>query len=278
METNEQVRPLTPEEEVAQAQALLNVARAKRAAAAELKEQQARAELAAYQAKEAAQIVAAAKAQEEFQQKILKRKKKEAEAEAEKIRIENEHQKELEQATAKAEAERQVIVAHNDNLKRLTELAHQEEQEAQQLINDALAAAARANELREQTGVTINPTDEYYTHPLRRFLSVNDICAPDKPTAQSAVNSAPPLSSRKTHPIEDRSLSVEVEDMIRRELKINANRTTLDRLASIFNGAVLVEATRAAIEVCKATPISHDTLLQIIEQYADRPIVGASNG
>jgi hypothetical protein len=79
--------------------------------------------------------------------------------------------------------------------------------------------------------------------------------------------------------MEDRGLSVEVEGMILQALHINANRTTLDRLASIFTQEALINSTRVAIAQAQQQPMSHDQLLQLLEDLANNTSpVGGSNG
>lgn len=269
----DEMTQITPEQEIAHAQSILDAARAKRAAAAELNEQQARAEIAAYKAREEAQIAAAKAKQEEVQRKFLERQKKEAEAEAEKARMEAEHQRGLEAVAAKAEAERQAIQAHNDQLKRLTEEAYMAEQEAKQLVDAALAAAQRANQLREETGVTVNPEDGYFEHPLRKFIKPVDIYAEDKPSVAPVAVQVAPQPSRKVKREVDYSASGELEQLFRKELKITVNGGKLDTLSATFTYEALIKAARTAVSTFKTTPMSADGLLALIETLADAPEV-----
>lgn len=277
-------QPLTPEMELQRAQERLDQARQRVAEANAARIASAQAELKAFEARQETERAAAKAAAEAAEAKWVEinRKKREDEARAE--AAERKRKAQLEAEIAKREEEARIAAEHTEKLRRLAELAFQEEQAALQIQNEAIASAQRAKEFQEQTGVVLSPDDEYRNHPLRKFIAVTDICAPNKPATPAPVQAEKPAVSRRKSKVEvDYSASGDLESLLRKELHLNVSTTKLDALASTFTYDSLMEAAHEAVARAKVHPTSCDALLVLIEAMADgrvaiHPIVGGSNG
>ena len=274
-----------------------------------------RAKVAALDA-ERQRVAAAEKAEYERIEAIhIARRAADREAEAKLIREENARNQELQRQIAVAEEEQRVIRVREQKLQQIMQEADSIERAAQAATAAALADLTSI-EAGVPSVIQVDGTsdDEHKRHPLARFFQsssepvvpVNDGSLSSERTSQDQhradlitnsiesgvypVHSAPQsaatpvpavevLPHRRAKPMEDRGLSVEVEGMILQALHINANRTTLDRLASIFTQEALINSTRVAIAQAQQQPMSHDQLLQLLEDLANNTSpVGGSNG
>lgn len=96
-------------------------------------------------------------------------------------------------------------------------------------------------------------------------------------TAQPTPEVAPVKTARKSkrNQYVDSTVSKALELLIKTELGIAANPSTLDRLSSEFEEVFLIAAARIVIAQAKVQPMSHDSLMFLIEQLADSsPMVG----
>jgi hypothetical protein len=222
--------------------------------------------------------------EEEEQERLvlqeIARKRKEREL------AEQEEQKRLAEESAKARAERdtQLQKAKEELRKReeAKELLRLEREKAAQMERE-VARLQREIETgfvapEEEKQVTIESPE----HPLARTLHKTQEQPLETAQGIDSVELAKNQSAERAEEIKnkarsawrpvpksqhfvDSGASAELEQLLRRELRINANPQRLDLLSAYWDYADLMKAAEIVVEVAKARPMGHDQLLSYIQ-------------
>lgn len=259
------------EREVREATEALAASKRKLALAEEARLSKAAADLAAHKIEQERQLHEAQLAREATEKKWAEEKQRKADALKAEQAAQEAQKAALESALAKEEEAKRQREAHTARLAKIEAERFQAEQDAARIQRELTQAAIPKEELTPPTLAT-NPLGTILGHSTPAPVQATEISSEEHARIQAEKdrtdNAVVPVA-RKTHYAVDQAASRDLEDLIRRELKINANTVTLDKLSATFNYAPLMEAARKAIAQFRVRPMSHDNFLAVVESLAD---------
>ena len=244
-------------------QAAANVAKLRQAAL-----DKAAAELAAYKAAEEKKLADQRAEALAIEQAHLERKRKQEEDAKVEAAGKKAEEDRLAAEVAKREEEQRVANAKAAEVKRIQDAARALEIEQQQLEQSLRQSTVLPVEEKPQTLSThVTPLANIFGRPVSNEVSIREISAEEhaKMQRQAETQTAKVLPARRTQRFTDQSISREVEDLLRKELKINPNPQRCDALSAEWHYDPLMQAVRCVIAACKERPLGHDHIFSLIE-------------